>query len=162
GPPAGSTTALNVFAGTIQWDANVTVAAGPSPYLLVNSDGTIAKAVAITVDDSAAGGSSALTSAQIQSNTLVVNPVNHPCSEVKFSASGGITNSATNPYPLFTFTDTLQGVTIINHSAKTLQIGNIDVANRGGTTAPEVLLTSSTSGNFEFDIQHTVAPSLID
>jgi hypothetical protein len=162
GPPAGSTTALNVFAGTIQWDANVTVAAGPSPYLLVNSDGTIAKAVAITVDDSAAGGSSALTSGQIKSSTVVVNTVNNPGSEVKFSASGGITNSATNPYPLFTFTDTLQGVTIINHSAKTLQIGNIDVANRGGTTAPEVLLTSSTSGNFEFDIQHTVAPTLID
>jgi hypothetical protein len=177
GPPAGSTTALSVQADqgasisnattdpTIQWDANVIVAAGASPYLLVNGDGSIAKAVNVTVDDSAARGSkySAITSGTIQSGTVVVNTLNNAGSQVLFSASGGITNSANNPFPLFTFTDTLQGVTVINHSAKALQIGNIDVANRTSTSAPQVLLNNSTTkGNFEFDVQHAVAPSFID
>jgi hypothetical protein len=270
GPPAGSTTALSVLADqgasishttpdpTIVWDANVIVAAGASPYLLVDSNGNIVKAVGVTVDDSAARGSnySAITSGQIQSSTVVVNTVNNPGSQVVFTANNGVTNGtaysfdaksavdATSHYitlgstpvktgdalvynngggtsiglsgggtltsgatyyavvdsshpnqvrlastldnaragtalqllplstsstqslklfPMFTFTDTLQGVTIINHSAKTLQIGNIDVANRSSSSAPNVLINnSSNTGNFEFDIQHTVAPSFID
>src|SRR5262249_27643167 len=108
GPPADSTKALTVQAvdgstgpitsttthATMQWDANVTIAAGASPTLIVNSDGTIAKAVAVTVDDSAGGGPSERTSGQIQSDTVVVNAVNDPGSEVDFSAANGITNSA--------------------------------------------------------------------
>jgi hypothetical protein len=175
GPPAGSTTALSVQADhgasishattdpTITWDANVIVAAGASPYLLVDSGGNIVKAVNVTVDDSAGGGSSHLTSGQIKSSTVVVNTVTNPGSKVVFSASGGVTNSANNPYPLFTFTDTVAGITIINNSAKALQIGNLDVVNRQSTSAPEVIFNNgSSSGDFQFDIPHAVAPSLID
>ncbi len=68
-------------------------------------------------------------------------------------------------FPMFTFTDTLQGVTIINDSNKSLQIGNIDVANRpsDSSTEPKVNINNGTNtGDFQFDIQHAVAPSSID
>ncbi len=116
GPPAGSTTALTVAADqganissastdpTIQWDANLIVAAGASPYLMVDSQGNIVKAVGVTVDDSAGGGSSTLTSGKIKSSTVVVNTVKNPGSQVVFTAADGVTNSTAGifRYPLVT------------------------------------------------------------
>src|SRR5262249_36670800 len=79
------------------------------------------------------------------------------------AGSSAIHSPKSTLIPPFPLTNTMQALPIINHSAKALQIGNIDVANRTSSSAPKVLLNNSTTkGNFEFDIRHTVAPSFID
>ena len=66
---------------------------------------------------------------------VTVSPiVNTGYGNMLFTASDSIGNgtangSASNPWPVFEFRDTLASVTIVDHSDKTLRIGSINVVN---------------------------------
>jgi hypothetical protein len=141
---------------TIRWDANVTILSGPAPELVVDENGNIVRAVNVSVNDLGVNK----TSGQIVGNVVNVNPITGgPGGQVLMQADDRIAGGPATP--LFDFVDNYDHVRIINLSGKDLILNGIDVINRG--VAPLVHLdTPNLDSTFDFNITHTVSPTLVD
>ena len=131
--------------------------------LIVDASGTITEANGISVDSSAAGGSSSQTSGFIPGATIFVNDIGNAVgSQVLFRTAGTACGDGTGicgSGGTWSFSDTLQKVLITNYSSKHLWINNISVFN--ATIVPLVKLDAS-SVSLTFAITRTSGPTLID
>ena len=132
----------------IEWDADVEVAAGASPEVVIAADGTVEKAIGATVDVTQAG------------KAIVGDISGGAGGQVVFIADQ-IQNDAADAPPdlraLFQFADTYAGVTITNKSTRELTVNNINV---GVTTDPFVDLQGSNVG-LTFNLRRNVAPTAV-
>ncbi|KAA5541791.1 hypothetical protein FYK55_16405 [Roseiconus nitratireducens] len=146
----------------IRWDADVVINSGPSPELVIDANGTIQRAVNVSVDDGAAGASR--TSGTIASDDIVVNDiVNDDAGEVLFEAKDGVINGDQGEFSML---DGYEFVSIINGSDKDLILNRIDVVNTAATNSsspprPRIVLVSD-DVNIDFDLQRDIDPSLVD
>ena len=142
---------------TINFNSNATIFSGPSPELDIDAGGNITKAVNVSVNDSAGGGSAQQTSGAIVSPAIVVNPiVNHDPGQVYFSTGGTGSGAINGSGGTWTFLDSFQQVSIVNNSKKPIQLGNMTIVNT--TADPVVDLTNTKALGLTFTIQRTVAP----
>ena len=149
-PDSGSTR-------SITWNADVVLQSGPSPTLVVNSDGTVTKAVNVSVDGGHGVGYA--TGGTFQVDDIV----NDDRGQAIFKSNGSATIAETpGGYPLFTFRDTYKTVTLTNESDHNMQVGQVIVANRTAVTPQhEVFVRVSNDGAFEFDVTHDWKPTLV-
>jgi hypothetical protein len=141
---------------TVTWAANVSILSGPAPELVVDENGNIVRAVNVSVND----GGVIKTSGQIVGNVVDVNHITGgPGGQVLMQADDHITGGSVTP--LFDFIDNYDHVRIINLSARDLVLNGIDVINPG--LPPLVHLdTPNLDSTFDFNITHTVSPTVVD
>src|SRR5262249_49647935 len=144
--------------GGVEWDANVTILSGLAghPTLVLDADGNAVVQNGITFSKN--------------SDAIVVNDItNDGTGTVLMSADQviqDVRSSASAGWPLFTFSDSLSGVTIIDHSKLNLDLKKIDVIASTDTKPLVRLLTrydvtnpnpnSTPPYTLQFDIQRTV------
>ena len=139
------------------WNADVVLQSGPSPTLVVNSAGTVVKAINVTVD----GGNGVGYNTGVGSFS-VDDIVNDDRGQAMFKSNGGSISETAGQFPLFTFRDTYREVSLTNESAKTMVVNKVEVINRTATTpAHEVFIRIPTDSGFEFDVTHDFKPTLI-
>ena len=163
---------------TIVWDANVTISAGVDPYLLIDQNGKIVTDDNVTVSDGTLGGTIRGVGDTISSGTAVVHDIapGH-AGQAFFIADNTASNSSHNPpypsghpFPLFKFDDAFSKVTLINQSAKDLEVHKIDVVDVADAKNLSGLIDVQIDGfgknvtniPFDFRLSHTVDPSLVD
>ena len=149
----------------IDWNSDVVVNSGPDPYLLVDSQGKVVKAVNVTVN-----GVANPNIGTTYTGTITVGDIRNTGSGDIWmtSAAGTIQGGcASNPpagthcWGTFTFHENFRTVTLLNNSTFDLVVGDIDVINRTGQ--PHVTLATSTtaSSTVRFDLVQDATPSLV-
>src|SRR5262249_36830669 len=159
----------------VHWSSDVIIYAGPSPLLIIDQNGNVLTAVNIAANGlsnpqpgnnlcSAGGGACVGTVPYIEVNDMQ----NQDTGDIYMQAHDGnidggshVTSPGDHFWGTFTFRDSWQTVTIINHSTRDLVIDNIDVINR--TKNPKV--TEDTTGHSGADalfaILRQVDPTLV-
>ena len=142
---------------SITWNADVVLQSGPSPTLVVNSDGLVTKAVNLTVDGGQGVGYNTGGTFKID------DIINDDRGQAMFKSNGAATIAETaSGYPLFTFRDTYKTVRLTNESDHNMQVSKVIVANRTEITPQhEVFVRVSNDGAFEFDVTHEWKPTLV-
>jgi hypothetical protein len=142
----------------VDFDSNVLILSGRSPELIVEENGTISKAVNVSVND-IAGSNSTRTSGLIVDTTIHVNGINNADpGQVYFSTGGSSSGSITGSGGTWTFRDTFEKVRIVNKSKKNLEMNAVKVVNT--TVDPIVDLTNTDTLTLTFAIFRVVAPTL--
>ena len=153
----------------IHWNSDVILNAGPSPLLIVGSDGTVQTSINIKVNGIwAPAPGDALTpspSPVIEVDDLVNDDSGNVWMQ---SANGHIdggvgTNVSPHWWGTFYYRDNWQTVTILNHSSRALVIDNIDPINRDTSLHPRVK-ENAPGGDLadaKFSIVRQVDPTLI-
>jgi hypothetical protein len=147
----------------IDFSSDVLILSGRSPELLVKTldvgpNGTIEKAVEVTVDGNGDGTGAAIGQGDtITSEDIFVNDITNPGPGDVVFFSDTITN--TGAEGTWTFRETLQRVDITNESHKDIIINDIAVVDGD---QPLVWLNPSINRTIEFNIVHEVAPTLIE
>src|SRR4029077_4325895 len=108
----------------IAWNADTIIYSGPSPYLEVALNGTVQKAINISVD----GFSSPMPGIALSPNANVGNIINNDVGDIYMQSNGGTIGNTTNE-PTFSFRENYELVTIINRSSLQLETNNIQVIN---------------------------------
>jgi parallel beta-helix repeat protein len=150
----------------IAWDADVILLPGPNPTLVVGPDGRIIKAINVAV----VGVGSAIGSFVDPDNNgsfTVDNIINdNDRGQALFRSNDtGDSNIVTvlPDGPLFTFRETYVAVDILNQSELDMVILDIEVVNTFlSTPEDEVTIEVDHVDNFEFDVNHDFAPTLIE
>src|SRR5262249_24329108 len=129
--------------GTVEWDADVTILGGLSghPTLVIDDKGNVAAVNGITLNGSSSAVNVGDSVDPGNTGSFSVNDITN-AGAVLMSADQSIKNNATSStvgWPLFTFSDSLSGVTIIDHSKLNLDLNKIDVI-ASSTTKPLVRL----------------------
>ena len=147
------------------WDANVTILSGPDVLLVIDPNGKVIEDENVTVTDGEGGPtrSTAPGNNMITSGTAVVKDIAPVSGQADFYANDGVSNTST--YPLLTFDDTFNSITILNESDNNLDIHNIttyDTTEESPTV--EINTPGKTTGNvpFDFHIAQGSEPTLVD
>jgi hypothetical protein len=154
-------------ARSIVWDADVVIHSGPSPELLVSADGTLVKAVNVTVDGGLGEGGRV-------SGPFRVDPiVNKIHGTARFDASespgtdgvvSGVPGSIAGVQGTLHFQDTLKAITLHNLSPHLMTVGPIATLHDPsfpGAVLPAIVATAD-SVMLQFDVQHRTPPTAID
>ena len=165
--------------GNIDWDANVTVQNGltGAPFLKVDSQGNVIQANGVTINGGAAPPKPGTPVDPNRTGAYSVDDVtNSGAGDVLMSADNLIQNVASSTavgWPLFTFSQSLPGVTIIDQSALTLELNDINVVapsnsqpivrlETEGTISPAPNDSTPTPYTLQFNIAHNDAPGTVD
>ena len=144
----------------VQWDSDIVVSAGPAPELYVRADGTIERAINVTVNGTANPAPNSGTGARIE----VADIADNRLGEVVFQAAGEITGGRQiggHYWGTFTFDDGFGSVRITNESDKPLWINGIDLVDPNGQ--PRVHMDRAGQPvTLNFKLERTVEPALID
>ena len=144
---------------TVNWDADVVILAGPSPELLVGSDGRIVRAINVGVNGQFIPVPGTLVTGDINVDDLI----NDDPGDVVMQTDGGTVSGGQvisgHHWGTFEFRDNWDTVDIVNLSNKNLVINNIDVVNR--TADPTVELEGS-SITVDFDVERVVVPTVME
>ena len=154
-------------ARSILWDADVVIHSGPSPELLVSADGTIEKAVNVTVDGGLGAGDRV-------SGPFRVDPiVNRIHGTARFDATespgtdgavSGVPGSIAGVQGTLQFQDTLKAITLHNLSPHLMTVGPIATLHDPslpGAVLPAIVTTADLV-TLQFDVRHRIAPTAID
>ena len=141
----------------ITWDSDVVILGRANPELIVNSGGTIDKAVNVTVN----GGHSSGYADPDHDNTFSVDDIANHGGQALFKATDGSITGPNSTRPTFEFSYTFGEVKIDNKSSLDMVINNIAVANT--SESPWVELAAP-AGNVSltFNIKGTVTTTLVD
>jgi len=126
-------TTPNLPNGNIHWDANVTVLGGSSaaPFLEVDDKGSVVQASGVAINGGAAPPKPGDSVDPNHTGAYSVNEItNSGPGAVLMKTNLLIQNVASSDvvgWPLFTFSQSLSGVTIIDHSSLKLELKNINV-----------------------------------
>ncbi|HEV3341569.1 MAG TPA: hypothetical protein VG125_14480, partial [Pirellulales bacterium] len=161
GPTSNTDGALNAQR-EIDWNGNISALSLPSPVLVVSADGTIAKAVDITVNNGKTQGT------LIGSSTLSVDPISdseNQSNAVTFTANKvAAMNGETAPQGVITGTGgtlsdavAFNTVTITNYSNKAIAINGIQTVNPNAH--PTIDLNADSTSGFTFAVDNTVGPT---
>jgi hypothetical protein len=144
----------------IGWDSNVVLLSGPSPDLLIDPTGQVVKAINVSVN----GGQ---RSGKVAGNVSVDPIVNNKRGQALFQSdnSGNSVVAASLPTgPLFTFRETYQTVSLVNQSANSLIINDINVIDTTpllSVPAVQVALDANDVKGFQFSVNHDFKPTTI-
>jgi len=148
----------------IMWDADVNVDSGPSPELVIDSSGKVARATDITVNGitNPAPGTSFAGAEQIE----VADIFNDGLGDVVFQAAndidGGTVIDAPHYWGTFTFDMAFDSVRITNASDIPLWLNSIDPINTTESPRVHMDLDSGVEEELNFAINQTVGSTLID
>ena len=144
----------------VRWDADIVVGAGPAPDLYVNADGTIRRAINVSVNGTPHPAPDTQTGAQVEVGDIA----NARLGEVVFQALGDIVGGrqiGSHYWGTFTFANGFDTVRITNASDKPLFINDIDLISAAGT--PRVHLDKGGEAvGLNFKLEQTYAPAVID
>ncbi len=144
-------TAPNIF-----WNSDVVIYDGPSPFLEIGTNGSVSKAINITIGCETAPSTGCVANpapgtAMDPGNTgtgIVADIVNNDVGDITMdtnsNGNGNISGGATvggHHWGTFTFRQNYQNVTIINNSSLTLKVDDINPINTAGQ--PNVNLNAS-------------------
>ena len=159
--------------GDTLWDADVTVLGGRAgnSELVIDAAGKILSLRGLVVHDDAGDATPLEVDDVISDGDYYVEVTNVGYADVLFVTSrrtaNDVANGGSTRWPLFTFRDSLDSVTIVDHSANEMHLLQIDVVYRG-TDVPLVQLQSGhphpTVTPMEFDIWRSLTPraSIVD
>ena len=150
---------------TIDWNSDVVVNSGPAPYLLIDTQGKVVRAVNVTVN-----GVANPNIGTTYSGTITVGDIRNTGSGDIWMTSdnGTITGGcAASPAPgthcwgTFTFHENFSTVTLLNNSTFDLVVQDIDVINRTGQPHVTLATSNTPSDPMHFDIVQDATPSLV-
>ena len=171
---------------SIYWESSVVLLASPNPELTVDSSGRITRLVNVTVHDCNGGSCSgplSLGQTIASGDTIAVDDIlNNQSAQVLFEANnlGSVDGQGTpagniwGASGLFQLQHTWDFVKLLNSSDRALLVHAIDVVNLGagavvtvdvqhipGPTGETSQTETAPGTTFEFDIQHTFPPTLV-
>ena len=151
----------------IHWNSDVVINAGPSPLLIIDSNGNVVTAVNIAANglSNPEPGNALAGAAYIEVNDLV----DQDTGDVYMQSHGGTIDGGNqigvSPndhwWGTFSFRDNWKTVTIINHSTRDLVIDDIDVINRTRNPIVTEDTTGNAAANAKFAIVRQVDPSVV-
>ncbi len=143
----------------VTWNSNAVILSGPDPDLQIDSSGNIVRAINVSVDGGQKTG-------KVQ-GTVVVDPiVNEDPGQVLLqadNAAGTAIETTLATGPLFTFRQTYQNVSLVNQSAGSLALSDIQVVD----TTPivpgnQITLDANIVTFFQFNVNHDFKPTTIN
>jgi autotransporter-associated beta strand protein len=135
----------------ITFNADVLVLSGPAPELVVNEAGLVVRAVNVTFSN-------------LTDRIAVLDVHNNDPGRVTFDTDPIASTPGTiqGDQSLITFQETFDTVTILNRSAKHLELNDIDPVNRLTSSSPVEVTIDVEDVDFEFEVAHSFLPTLID
>ena len=149
---SGDVTPKNTFnpVRNIAWNSDVFLTAGPAPRLVIDAAGHVLEATNISFIE---------TPTEFLVNTITFNDQGTAHFFTNDVAGGAPAGRMAGDQSTFRFQQNFD-VTILNASAKDVEVESIDPNNR--LTTPEVTIDVPNDGGFSFDVGQSYTSSLVD